>query len=257
MWLMIADEADQGGGKDFLIFGGVFFPFSELQNLHYGVVRLRKKYGFADGDQLKSSPTTRPSQIKPEDHAKIKNEILDLAHEKGCKICCYAILHDIAQGESHENKLKFGTNTLLGKFNQFLKENLANGGVAFFDHSEDYNQDNFLRESFQLGGKVEEERYHYDRIVSISSVKNGQSHLCSITDIVVGSFRFVANEPDKDKVGKILTKSLTRMMWGEPLKGKNNARDRGLCIRPQEIRAPKYRQKIDDFVDRLMHYAKD
>ena len=78
MYLMIADEADQDGAKEFLVFAGVFFPAEQLLKITNSVVNLRKKIGFSGTDMLKSSFGTKPKDVSPEDHAKIKNAVLKL-----------------------------------------------------------------------------------------------------------------------------------------------------------------------------------
>jgi len=76
-----------------------------------------------------------------------------------------------------------------------------------------------------------------------------------MTDIVVGAFRFVINEPDKDQVGSILFKQLAQLMWGKSKpKGVRNLRERGLCIRPKNIEHTDYEADINSFVERLVRY---
>lgn len=258
MYLMIADEADQDGSKQFLIYAGVFFPADQTLKLHSGIEKLRAKYGYIDGDKLKSSPVTKPSQISKENHKNIKNGVLDLAAQLGCKICCYVVPHAIAKGQTHENRLKFGSNTLLIKFDQFLKENGATPGLAFFDNTKDYNQGAYLKEAFELGLIWSDgSRRKLERVIGIDNTGIGHSHLASVTDIVVGAFRFVANEPDKDKVGKVLLKSLEKIMWGKlGSDGELNVSERGICIRPQKIEHLPYRADIEAFKDRLVGYSK-
>ena len=238
MYLMIADEADQDGAKEFLVFAGVFFPAEQLLKISNSVAKLRRDFGFNETDVLKSAVGTKPKEVPAENHAKIKNAVLELAAETDCKICCYVVPHAIAKGQKHEDRLKFGTNTLLYKFDQFLNENGKAGGLALFDQTKDYKQSNYLREVFAEGLPFHDgKRVHLQNIVKIETTGVGHSHLNSVADIVVGSFRFVVNEPDKDKVGAVLLKLLAKIMWGqENENGRLAVRDRGLIIRPKTIR---------------------
>lgn len=258
MYLMIADEADQDGEKEFLVFAGVFFPGDKILKINNEVKALRQKYAFADTDVLKSSTGTKPKKLSPAKHAEIKNSVLELAAAHDCKICCYVIPHAIAKGQRHENRLKFGTNTLLIKFDQFLREQGNLAGVALFDHTNDYKQSHYLRETFELGLPFPNSpRKKLKNIVKIETTSVGHSHLNSVTDIVVGSFRFVVNEPDKDMVGAILLKSLAKIMWGKrDAKGILHVRDRGLCIRPNNIKLEGYQADIAAFVERIEKYDK-
>ncbi len=249
---MTADEADQDGSKQFLIFAGVFYPAGELSKLHTKVAELRKNYGYEPQDLLKSSPGTKPDQVSRDGHKDIKNDILALAAETGCKVCCYVTPHAIAKNQTLEKKLQYGTNTLLIKFEQFLRENQCDAGMAFFDQTTDYSQDQYLKEVFDLGLEFPNgRRKKLERIVAIDSTSIGQSHLTSITDIVVGAFRFVANEPDKNVVGKILTQSLEKIMSGIMEGNTLNASERGLCIRPKKIDHPDHQADIAAFRNRL------
>ncbi|WP_298558301.1 hypothetical protein [uncultured Aliiroseovarius sp.] len=256
MYILIADEADQDGQKQFLVFAAVFFPSEKLLELHKGVESLRADHGYVSGDVLKSSPMTKPEHVSRDQHAEVKNKILKLAADTGCKICCYVVPHAIAKGQSHEDRLKFGTNTILTKFDQFLSENGGVPGLAFFDHTKDYHQKKYLREVFELGIPWKDgSRKKLEYVVSVDDTGIGHSHLASICDIVVGAFRFVANEPDKDKVGKILLKHLSRIMWGRLEQGKNHVRERGLCIRPRSISHKGHQADIEAFVKRLVDYS--
>lgn len=138
MYLMYADEADQDGQKEFLVYAAVFFPCEKLLYLHNAAEELRTKYGFSNSDQLKSSTGSKPNQVARENHTLIKNDILRIAAEADCKACCYVVPHSIAKGQDHETKLKFGINTLLMKFDQFLRENGGVAGCAKFDRTTDF-----------------------------------------------------------------------------------------------------------------------
>ncbi|MCX7559145.1 hypothetical protein OS190_06155 [Sulfitobacter sp. F26204] len=148
--------------------------------------------------------------------------------------------------------MKFGTNTLLLKFDQFLRENGKVGGIAFFDQTTDFKQLQYFREIFQFGMEFKETRKRLEHIVSIDNTGTNHSHLSSITDIVVGAFRFVANEPDKDKVGTVLVGLLGKLMWGvRGHDGVLQVAERGLCIRPKSISHIGHQADIRAFRDRL------
>ena len=150
MYLMYADEADQDGSKEFLVYAAVFFPAEKVLELHNSLVKLRYKYGFKDADHLKFSTGTKPPHVSRDDHTNIKNDILDLAIQNSCQTCCYVIPHAIAKGRSHEDRLKFGINTLLMKFDQFLSENGCCAGSARFDHTTDFINFSISKKCFRL-----------------------------------------------------------------------------------------------------------
>lgn len=257
MFLMIADEADQDGAKQFLVFAGVFFPSEALKILTEGVEKLRRKYGYGDGDLLKSSPTSKPKSVSSESHASIKNAILQLAANHECKICCYVVPHAIAKGQKHEDRMKYGTNTLLQKFDQFLSEKGNAAGIALFDRTSDYKQPRYFGEVYSHGIPWQDgSKKKLRNVVLIDNTGIGHSHLASVTDVVVGAFRFVANEPDKDKVGTVLTKLLKKLMWGVlDRDGQFNVGERGICVRPRNLKRPEYKADIAAFIDRIVGYS--
>ncbi len=148
---MVADEADQDGSKEFLVYTGVFFPLRNVQSLSDEVASLLEENEFPSEHDLKFSTGSSPKGYSGRKHTAIKNGILSSAAKHGCKICCYVVPHVIAKRQPHEKKLKFGVNTLLYKFEQFMFEQNVDGGVALFDKSEDYKQKTYLKDAFKLG----------------------------------------------------------------------------------------------------------
>jgi hypothetical protein len=137
MYFMYADEADQDGAREYLIYGAVFIPSENALTLHKEIERIRFHHGFGAGDSLKFSTGTKPKGMGRDDHTSAKNAVLEAAYEHQCVACCYVTPHSIAKGQPHENRLKFGLNTLLIKFNEFLSSNGAQCGMAFIDSSKD------------------------------------------------------------------------------------------------------------------------
>jgi hypothetical protein len=256
MYLMYADEADQDGAKEYLVYAGVFIPMPQVATIHKSIQNARVKHGFSDGDVLKFSVSTGPKSVTKEAHAAIKAEVLALASSTECKTCCYVIPHAIAKNQSLETKLKFAVNTLLTKFNQFLRERQQAGGVACFDHSSDYKQIDYFKEVMEYGIDWSGERRKLDRIAAIHQSRIGLSHLASLADIVVGSFRFAMNEPDKDKVGASLVKQLETSMWGViEDDGELNVSERGICVRPKNVKIDSHAANLKVFLKRLEDYS--
>ncbi len=258
MYVMYADEADQDGSKEFLIYASVFFPSDQLLKIHKGMIAIRRKYGFKPKDKLKFSPGGVSKDITRQAHTDAKNAVLRLAATHHCKACCYITPHVIAKGQPHDKRLKFGINTLLMKFDQFLRENGNAPGVVKFDRTTDFKQEQYFKEIFETGilFHLSQKTYQLGNIVSIDNTLNGTSHLASLTDIVVGSFRFVINEPNKDLVGVKLLQMLSNILWGiKDEKGVLLVRERGFCIRPKNIAVADYEADISALTTRLNEYA--
>lgn len=256
MYIMIADEADQDGSREFLVYAAVFFPAEHLKKLADGVSELRTKYGYENGDSLKFTSGRIPDGVTRENHLEIKKKIIALAIECGCKTSCYVIPHAIAKGQPHENKLKFGLNTLLTTFEKFLRENGEVAGTAYFDHTTDYKQNEYIKDISRHGVLKEDGgRISLSHIVAMGITQDGMSHLNSVTDIVVGSFRWVINEPNKDVVGAELLRQLSGLLWGKMNDGVLKVQERSLVIRPQKIRSPQIKADVQAFIDRLTTYS--
>ncbi|WP_170603846.1 hypothetical protein [Ruegeria arenilitoris] len=84
----------------------------------------------------------------------------------------------------------------------------------------------------------------------------GHSHLTSIADVITGAYRFVVTEPDKDKVGTVLLNALVDIMWSVPEGNDVNVRERGICIRPLEIKNSAIKADVDSLVSRLEQWSK-
>lgn len=58
--------------------------------------------------------------------------------------------------------------------------------------------------------------YKLTRVIGFASTCDGASHLSSLADIALGSYRFCINNPDKDIVNGLLLPRLLRATWGFP-----------------------------------------
>lgn len=252
---MFADEADQDAlDKQFLVFGAVFVPCENALSLAADISLKRQQLGFGPQDLLKFSPGNLPKHISREKHAELKSELMEMASKYAVKAACYVVFHDIAKNQSKADKLRFAANTLCANFNKFLERNDQEGGLIFFDRTTDYKQDQYFKELMGYGlPKFDGTRIPIKKILGIHSTREGLCVLHSLCDIVVGSFRFVFNEPKKDKVGKILFSQLSKLLWGEKsADGKTwYVVDAGLVLRPKKIDFAEYEADRDATIARL------
>jgi len=84
-----------------------------------------------------------------------------------------------------------------------------------------------------------------ERIMGFASTTDGASHLASIADILVGSWRYCVNEPEMDIAGKAMFPKLMDLMWKRTFNGKLYVRDFGIVLRPQEVQVEKYKKEYD------------
>src|SRR5262245_17489387 len=120
MYLMFGDEADaeQGRGQKFFVCGAMFVDVDHVERLHDRIQDVRDKFGYGYTDSLTFSGC--PKGIARNEHREVKKEIVKLARKHDVVFCAYAILHAIATGQTHRDRVLFGANTLLDKFNDFL-----------------------------------------------------------------------------------------------------------------------------------------
>ena len=198
MSLMFGDEvdADQGRGQKFFVYGAAFINSSIAEYLHEGIQRLRERFGYGPRDSLKFSGC--PRGITTDQHREIKKEVVKLARNNDVMFCGYAISHAIAKGETRDNLVLFGANTILGKYNEFLAEK-NDVGFVLVDRMQVGNPYPYLKDKFQVGLELQNGGTRkLEKVVGFASTCDGASHLASLADILVGSFRHCINEPDKD-----------------------------------------------------------
>jgi hypothetical protein len=154
----------------------------------------------------------------------------------------------------------YGANTLLGKFNEFMGTDQDTSGLVLFDRIPIDHPYRYLRDKFQVGmtfpgGKST----RLERIMGFASTTDGASHLASVADILVGSWRYCVNEPEMDVACKAMFPKLMDLMWKRTMNGKLYVRDFGVVLRPQEVQVEKYKKEYKDLRDRLQGYldAKD
>ncbi len=257
MYLMFGDEADhnQDDGKKFLMYGAIFVPTNTLAALHREMERARSDAGLVASDSLKSSSRSRPAIMSAQRHRELKQKVTALAREVGkVKLCTYVILHALARNQSHDDLVLFGANTVLGKFNAFLDENKS-FGYAVLDNIPVKQPFIYLKEKFQVGLTFQgRPPVRLDRILGLSQASDGTSHLSSVADIMLGSFRYCVNEPENEEAGKAMFPTLISMMWKRERNGKSDVSNCGLVLRPTNVQEAKHEAEYDTLTQRLQGY---
>jgi hypothetical protein len=258
LYLMLGDEADaeQSRGQKFFVYGAIFVPQESIKPLTDGVEAIRTAAKFEPTDSLKFANKTRPPKISKETFREVKAKVMDLAAQHGVVFCAYAILHAIAANRGHKDLVLFGANTLLGKFNEFLGTDQDTFGLVLFDRIPIDHPYAYLREKFQIGMTFLDGRptSRLERIMGLATTADGASHLASIADILVGSWRYCVNEPEMDVAGKAIFPKLMDLMWKRTRDGQLYVLDFGFVLRPQEVQVEKYKKDYNDLRARLQSY---
>jgi hypothetical protein len=257
MYLMFGDEADKEAvqGKKFFVYGAIFVPTNSISTLHAEVERLRAAAGMAATDSLKSGTNTKPKSMTADSHRKLKNDVMMAAREKGnVRFCAQVTLHELARNQDHDDRVQWGANTILGKFNTFLRGQ-SSYGFAIMDRMPVKTPYGYLKEKFQVGMTFPEKAsVRLDRILGLSHGADGTSHLCSVCDVLLGSFRYCVNEPDNEEAAKAMFPTLMQMMWKGKESGATRVREFGLCFRPLAVDAAKFKAEYDALETRLRGY---
>ncbi len=256
MYLMFGDEADaeRGRGQKFFVCGAVFVDAEQVEQLHDDVQKIRDKFGYGNSDSLKFSGC--PRDIRYDEHREVKKRIVRLARRHNVVFCAYVISHVIAKPNQ---LLPYGVNTLLGKFDEFLKER-DDVGIVLMDRPPGQlrNPFGYLKDKFQIGLEFPSGgKRKVENVVGYAFTCDGASHLASLADILLGSFRYCVNEPDKDIANAAIFPTLVRVMWYCRTKdGKKRLQEYGLTLRPETIKVERHKEDYNDLLTRLDGYLK-
>ena len=164
------------------------------------------------------------------------------------------ISHAIAKSNQ---LLPYGVNTLLGRFDEFLKQR-GDVGIVLMDRPPDQvrNPFGYLKDKFQIGLEFPSGgKRRVANIIGYALTCDGASHLASLADVLLGSFRHCVNEADRDIANAAIFPTLVRIMWYRRTKdGKKCLRGYGLTVRPETIKTERHKKDYDDLLARLDGY---
>jgi hypothetical protein len=259
VYLLFGDETDreQGGRAQFFIYGAIFVPVVRAVGLHGAVERIRLRNGFRAGDSLKFSGTELPERISRDTHRETKRQVLEAASEAGVQFCAQLVSHEVARRQPQATLVKWGANTVLGAFNKFLVEQREHG-IVVLDHLPIPHPDRFIREKFQVGLTFEGGgTRRLSQIICYTHSCDGASHLASVADVVLGSFRYCVNEPERDQAPRAILPLVVRLMWHRRDGDRVILAGRALMLRPRERRAECHQAAYTQLLERLTVLLQD
>lgn len=244
MYILYCDEtnfAKKSG--DFFVYGGVVIDPAHAADLSKEIERIRKELGVPRDYVLKFNPG--PKKFTHDQFIELKQSVIQAACAANCKLLVNLLLHDIAT--SSEEARRFGINTLSFHFDCYLNRVKA-PGLVIIDRFDDKEIDGQLKDKLAIGltGKLPygDERkiehvvgYHYSAI--------GQSHFCSLIDVVLGSLRFAVNaftqgNEQHAKSAETILSQLTPLFFREQ---GEKVHEISLSFSPKEVRKEAYRSK--------------
>ena len=246
MKLLYCDESNmEERSGDFLVYGGVVVPGENAKALSEDIRKIRQKAGIEATERVKFLPPVSPCDHKA--YIEVKQAIIEAAIDREAVFIAYLVLHDLAK-DPEEARL-FGINTVCTHFNWILNR-IGGPGLALIDriNNPGGQVDDHLREKFAVGvkGMPYSKQMRLENIVGFHYSTIGQAHFTSISDILIGSFRFAINAHTRDDVGRresavALLKLLSPLFFRE--KGSEKVSELGLALRPKNVGAPAFWKK--------------
>jgi hypothetical protein len=140
-------------------------------------------------ESLKSATTRRPKNLTAESHRALKQDVMKAAKERGnVRFCAQVTLHELARNQTHDDRVLWGANTILGKFNTFLGEQRSHG-FAILDRMPVKSPYDYLKEKFQVGMTFDDRpSARFDRILGF--LARGRWHLAPLLRRGHSAWRF-------------------------------------------------------------------
>lgn len=253
MYVLLTDESNLEPGENikFFTYGGLIVPLANVAALHQQVSQIRKDAGYESADRLKFETKSRPKQVSVEVATAAKKAVVTAAIDSGCKFIAYVVLHAIAKNQDIQTNIQFGANSVIAKFNTYLTQEKSHGLVAT-DRLPKGTEFEYLAEKFTKGLALQKgEAQELDRVVMFSSTCINASHLSSVMDIVLGTWRYCINQPLNTEAAKDMMSQLVKLIWHIPMGENIFAHERGLLFRPKEVNHPPYKAEYDALLKHL------
>ncbi|MCK0095498.1 hypothetical protein MWU60_07935 [Yoonia sp. F2084L] len=238
---------------DFLIYGGLTVDDDKFQSLNDKIWLIREKYKIDRSEKLKFNPG--PKHLLHQEFIGLKSELIEAACDHACQFLVYHVLHDLVTDADLGRRN--GINEICLNFSYLLKA-ADTCGMVLLDRFNDLGNkiDGHLTEKFSIGltGLPHSEQFRLDRVVGLHYSAIGQSHMPSLIDIILGSYRFALNSHCRNEAkhhvsaGKIL-KSL-RPLFPSDRAGAGIPRI-SISFSPLDIRVPPFKVKYTNAIDFL------
>lgn len=246
MYIMLTDETNNqpAGNVRFFIYGGLVFPVGVLDGIDAGIREIRAEHGYLPNDRLKFDTNARPVHVTPDSARAAKSSVVRLCSELGCKFIVHVIHHGVIQNQDQNEQVEKAADYVIGRYNRYLREK-DSVGLCVIDNIPSRTQWQYLSNKFTTGLEIHgRDNVQLDRIKLFAATCINASHANSAMDIVLGCFRFIVNNPERN-VAQEMMNEVAPMMWYREVDGVRNVSDRGLIVRPTTVRAAALRQEYD------------
>ncbi len=163
--------------------------------------------------------------------------------------------HEIAKSTGIEKTIKWGADHIISKFHNYLVDRVSDG-IVIVDRLAEETQYSLFVEKFTTGLVYADKTVPLERIKLYASSCDNASHLNSLSDIVIGSFRYCINNPLNSEAAKKMMGNLVQLIWGNKHRSNPDHIDpfeKGLTFRPrpEDIRVPEYKKDYDLLLENL------
>lgn len=245
MYLLYTDESNVNPERtEFFVYGGVAVNANQGEALCEGVAALRAKYGYRPGDVLKFNTHQRPASITPEVHRAIKQEVMELAGNHSVKLFVSVVLHDLANNP--EKARRYGINTICFHFNCFLRRE-TDVGLVLIDTFNEGELREIIREKCAVGlrNMPYSKTMGLTRILGYHIAMIGGSHLCALTDIVLGALSFAINKRNDEAKAPIVTAIMNQLAPLFLKDSNDRVSELSLFFSPKIIAAPPFQARYE------------
>jgi len=256
MYTLITDETNTQQSEDskFFIYGGCIIPQEKCINIHRAIMKIRQNAGFPDEQEFKFDSRSRPKSMSKAIFTEAKRKVVDLAIKENVTFLTTIVHHEIAKNKNLEEKVLYSLKTIIAGFHRYLQMANAYGQVisdrinGIFDiHKEIVTQG--LDPSSDSPQDEERMKIKLDRIWQLSVGTMGSGHLMSLVDIVLGSFRYCINYPDRD-ASKEMYPNISKLLLRNP-SNHSEIEEWGLLFRPKNITISDYKKDYEELRDKL------
>lgn len=252
MYLLYCDESNlEKKDNDFFVYGGLVIEAQAAYSLSLAIEAIRQTAGIRPDYILKFNP--RPDNLSHKDFTDLKQAIIEAAISHGCIFLTSLILHNVATNP--DNARRNEINRICYHFDCYLHRPQSHG-LVLIDRFDDKQIDGHLREKFSIGvtGLPYSKKIRLERIIGFHYAAIGQSHFNSVTDIILGSFRFAVNAFTRQDMGRLTTakhllKTLSPLFFREDSVGRVS--EISLFFSPKIIKIESYREMYSDLASFL------
>ncbi|MCK1568818.1 DUF3800 domain-containing protein [Bradyrhizobium sp. 173] len=247
MHLLYCDETNlQERSGDFFVYAGVIIEAARARDLSHRIDTIRAGANVPPEYRLKFNPG--PAELDHQHFIELKKSIIAAAIDANVRLLVSAILHNVATSPDQARRNEI--NRLCFHFDCFLNRT-GDPGLVLIDRFNDAQIDAHLAEKFSVGltGMPHSPRLRLSNIVGFHYSAVGQSHFCSLIDVVIGSLRFAINAFTRGgsqhmESAKLILTGLEPLFYRE--RDGAPVSELSFFFSPRSVWAPPFRRKYTD-----------